>query len=224
MPAKDRRIVEQLLEERGRTFAEELGIRLRAAPRPLFQLLVAALLMSARIRFELALRATKALFDHGLDTAAKMHAASWEERVHILNPAGYARYDERTSRMLGETAALVEERYGGDLRRLRATAEHDPTHERRLLKECKGIGDVGVDIFFREVQAVWDELFPFVDARAIEGAELLGLPSSPARVAALVPREDLPRLLAALVRTRLRRDADEVLRRAARDGGAQAGV
>jgi len=70
--------------------------------------------------------------------------------VRVLNRAGYARYDESTSRMLGDTCALLLERYRGDLRKLREEAGHDPQRERALLKEFKGLGDVGVDIFSRE--------------------------------------------------------------------------
>src|SRR5207248_1977231 len=82
-------------------------------------------------------------------------------RARVLNESGYARYDERTSTALADTAQLIVDRYGGDLRRLRRAADRDPTVERRLLKQCKGIGDVGVDIFFREAQRTWAELYPF---------------------------------------------------------------
>ncbi len=51
-----------------------------------------------------------------------MAAASWADRAEVLNGAGYARYDERTSTMLGQTAELLLRDYGGDLRRLRERA------------------------------------------------------------------------------------------------------
>src|ERR671930_549871 len=79
--------------------------------------------------------------------------------------------------MLGDTAQLLLDRYGGDLRRLRADAGRDPGAERRLLKQFKGIGDVGVDIFFREAQRSWSELYPFADRRALHAAGRLGLGS-----------------------------------------------
>jgi hypothetical protein len=77
--------------------------------------------------------------------------------------------------MLGETSALLLDRYKGDLRRLREEAGHQPATERKLIKECKGIGDVGADIFFREVQRDWSELFPFADKRALQAAKRFGL-------------------------------------------------
>jgi endonuclease III len=197
-------IIATLLEEHGRTYAEQLGIELAAGtPSPLFRWLCAALLMSARIRAEAAIDAARALADQGWTTAARMAAASWEERTRTLNRAGYARYDESTARMLGDTAELLQDKYQGDLRKLRDAAEREPARERALLKECKGIGEVGVDIFMREAQIVWPELYPFADRKALETAAQLGLDDDPRALADRVPRKDLPRLLAALVRVSL---------------------
>jgi hypothetical protein len=39
--------------------------------------------------------------------------------------------------------------------------------ECKLLKEFKGIGDVGANIFCREAQIAWDELYPFADRKAL---------------------------------------------------------
>ncbi len=72
--------------------------------------------------------------------------------------------------MLGDTAQFLLEKYDGDLRKLRAEAGRDPKIERKLLKECKGIGDTGVDIFFREAQSAWGELRPFADKKALKAA------------------------------------------------------
>src|ERR687888_69109 len=107
----------------------------------------------------------RGLADQGWTTPQKLDRTTWAQRVRVLNRAGYARYDESTSRMLGDTCALLLERYRGDLRRLREEAGRDPKRERALLKAFKGLGDVGVDIFFREAQLAWKELYPFADRR-----------------------------------------------------------
>jgi hypothetical protein len=209
-----REIVEALLARHGRTFAEELRIdAAKGTPAPLFQLLVVSILFSARIGHQIALEAARALFAQGWRTPQKLASATWARRVRVLNRAGYARYDESTSRMLGDTCALLLERYRGDLRNLREEAERDPKRERRLLKEFKGLGDVGVDIFFREAQVAWDELRPFADRRALDAARQLGLGSDVEALARLVDGgpQDFARLTAALVRVRLERDAEAVL-------------
>lgn len=215
--ASEKEIVRALLERHGRTFAEEIGIAVeKNTPSPLFRLLCASLLFSTRISARIAVRAAKALSDQGWTTPQKMAGSTWEERARTLNEAGYARYDERTSTMLGETAEMLLDRYGGDLRNLREEAGREPDEERRLLKRFKGVGDVGVDIFFREAQAAWDELFPFADRRALQGAKNLGLEDDPSSLARLVGNHDFPRLVAALVRVELEGDHDEVLEEAGR--------
>lgn len=211
----DSRTTRILLDRCGRTYGRLAGIRLRNTPAPLFQLLCLALLFSARIRASVALHASQALREAGWTTPEKMAASTWKGRVKVLNRAGYARYDERTATMLGQTVELLRERYRGDLRRLRDAAGRDVAAERRWLKEFKGIGDVGVDIFFREAQEVWPEIYPFADAKALEGAARLGLPENPADLAALVPRDDFPCLVTALVRVQLEKRVDEVLAGAA---------
>lgn len=203
-----------VLEHYPRTYGEQLGIHSLETPSELFKLLVMALLMSARIRAGVAFDAAKALFARGWTTARTMANSSWTERVQTLNQSGYARYDERTATMLADTATLLLDRYRGDLRRLRAAAEADPQVERALLKQCKGIGDVGVDIFFREAQRSWPELFPFADPRALQAAERLGLSPDATALVRLVDRQDFARLVTGLVRTDLDSTYDEITTKA----------
>lgn len=206
MSTADRdRVVNRLLDRYGTTYAQEIGIKVESnTPSPLFRLLCASLLFSARISADIAVRASKALAREGWTTAAKMAASTWSDRAMALNQAGYARYDERTSTMLGQTAEMLVERYRGDLRKLREEAGRDPSRERVLLKQFKGIGDTGVDIFFREVQVAWDEIAPFADGRALEAASHLGLGTNRTDLARLVSGSDFARLVAALVRVELR--------------------
>jgi hypothetical protein len=72
----------------------------------------------------------------------------------------------------------------------------------RMLKQFKGIGDTGADIFLREVQDVWTWVRPHFDDRATTAAKRLGLPADPAKLGALAPRGNA-RLAAALVRVSL---------------------
>lgn len=206
------RLVDALLERHGLTFTREIGIAVAEnAPAPLFQALCLSLLFSAPIRAPVAVNAMRALLDAGWTTANHMARSSWQARVRVLNDAGYARFDEKTSTMLGDASNLLIERYGGDLRRLRQRAERKPAEERRLLEEINGIGDVGVDIFFRDVQAAWPELRPFADRKALDGAGRIGLPARAADLAELVGEQDFPRLVTALVRMELAGDSDQVV-------------
>jgi hypothetical protein len=219
--ASKRDTVRALLELHGQTYAEELGIKLdKPSPSDLFQLLCASVLYSARIDARIATQAFKNLKRRGWRSARSLAGSTWKQRVDALNDAGYTRYQERTATMLGELSGHLLERWGGDLRKLRDEAERDPESERRLLKEAKGLGDVGVDIFFREVQVAWDELVPFADRRALDAARRLKLGGDARALERLADgSKDFSRLVAALVRTELGDDHDSV-RRAARERGA----
>jgi endonuclease III len=207
-------VVKVLLDRFGRTSAEQAGIRLADKPSPLYQLLVLATLLSARISADIAVAAAKELFAAGYRTPQRMRQASWQDRVDALGRASYRRYDERTSTMLGDAAVLLLDRWRGDLRELRDDADGDPKRIRELLTEFAGMGPVGADIFLREVQAVWPQVAPYVDGRVAQGATKVGLPPSARDLSDLVdsPR-DLARLSSALVRvSRGSRAADEVRR------------
>jgi hypothetical protein len=209
--ANQSKIVRALLKQHGETYAEELGISLqRGSPSALFRLLCASVLFSARIGAGNAVRAARALADKGWRTPRRMAKTTWEQRVTVLNRNGYARYDESTARMLGEDVDLVMQRYKGDLRNLRKEAQEDASQERRLLKEFKGIGDVGVDIFFREVQGVWNEVYPFADKKALKAARRVHLGGDAKSLSRLVKKADFPRLAVALVRMDLVDDYDAI--------------
>ncbi|MBL1068733.1 endonuclease [Streptomyces sp. 7-21] len=200
-----------LLDRCGRTYAAQAGIRLRNTPAALYQLLVLAHLLSARIRADVAVAAARALFDAGMRTPERMAKATWQQRVDALGAGHYRRYDERTATQLGDAARLLLDRYGGDLRKLRGARDL-----RAALQEFPGIGPAGAEIFLREVQAVWPECAPHIDAKAREGAQRLGLPRSPKALSGLVAGDDVARLSAGLVRVALDRSlADEVKARAA---------
>ncbi|MEU6097084.1 endonuclease [Streptomyces sp. NPDC047079] len=210
------RVVGELVHEHGRTYAEEAGIPLKDAPQPLYRLLLMALLLSARIRTSIALETVRALQEAGLRDPRRMAGADWQERVDALGRGGYRRYDERTATQLGDGAELLMERWGGDLRRLRKEAHGDVPTLRGLLQEIPGIGPAGADIFLREVQRVWPEVAPYLDAKALSGAERLGLPKDPGKLVRLAGDSEPAVLSAALVRAALdKKVAQGVLEHAA---------
>ncbi|MEX0426972.1 endonuclease [Nocardioides sp. DS6] len=195
----DEDVVKALLDRHGTTYAQDAGITLHDKPSPLWQLLVLSLLLSARIGSDIAVAAARELFKAGYRTPQKMREASWQDRVDALGRGHYRRYDERTATQLGELADTLLETYDGDLRRLHEESEGSKDVE-QALQRFKGIGPAGAAIFCREVQGVWADLAPYVDKLAADGAERLGLPRSADRLADLVARKDLPRLVAGCVR------------------------
>jgi hypothetical protein len=92
------------------------------------------------------------------------------------------------------------EDYDGDLRKLPPKVGRDAEKAREVLQDFPGIGPVGAEIFCREAQAVWLWLRPSFDSLALKGADRLGLPTDPKRLAELVGERELARLASALVR------------------------
>jgi endonuclease III len=209
------RVVRELLGAHGRTYADEAGIGLKDTPQPLYRLLVLSHLLSARIRGSIALATARALHEAGLRDPRRMAQASWQQRVDALGRGGYRRYDERTATQLGDAAELLSERWGGDLRRLRREADGKVSELRRLLQEFPGIGPAGADIFLREAQGVWPEAAPYLDAKALQGADRLDLPKDPEHLTELAGDTDPAVLAAALVRAAVDKEvAQDTLRRA----------
>ncbi len=200
MTPSHRDTVRALLEEQGRTYADEAGITLRDRPAPLFQLLVLSLLSSTRISARIAAASARQLWAAGWRTPHRMLDTTWQERVDALGRGGYRRYDESTAGRLGEMAERVIDEHGGDLRRLRPRTREDVDRVRDGVTAFTGIGLTGADIFCREVQVVWPAVEPFLDRRSLIGARSVGLPDDPERLAALAPPGRVAELAAALVR------------------------
>jgi hypothetical protein len=201
--ADDKKVMRALLSGHGQTYAEEAGILLKNTPQPLYRCLVLACLLSARIRASVAVATTRALYEAGLRDPGRMTDATWQQRVDALGRGGYRRYDERTATQLGDGARLLLDRWGGDLRRLRDRADGDAAELRRLSQEVPGLGPAGSDIFLREVQDVWTEFAPFIDAKALQGAQRLGLPRQPAVLMKLADGTAPAKVASALVRAAL---------------------
>lgn len=198
-------VVRRLLNIAGTTYAAEAGVRISDKPRPLFQLLVLCMLASKPIDAAIAMRAGHELFSAGLKTPKAVLNADRQTMIEAFGRAHYVRYDESSATRLTEMAHRVVEQYSGDVREIprRTSANVDAT--KQMLKQFKGIGDTGADIFLREVQDVWTWVRPYFDKRAIRMARELGLPGDPDKLGALAPRANA-RLAAALVRASLDQD------------------
>ena len=198
-------VARRLLTVAGTTYAAAAGIRLKDSPQPLFQLVMLCSLMGKPISAEIAVAAAQELFALGLRSPQRVLAADRADMINAFGRAHYVRYDESTASRLPEMARLAMDNYRGDLRRLAADSNRETASAKRLLKEFKGIGDTGADIFLREVQDVWTWVRPYFDTKALASARKLGLPTDTDELAALAPRANA-RLAAALIRASLHDD------------------
>jgi endonuclease III len=197
-----KQLVRRLLKVAGTTYAAEAGVRISDKPKPLFQLLVLCMLASKPIDATIAMRAGHELFSDGLRTPKAVLDADRRTMIKAFGRAHYVRYDESSATRLTEIAQRVVEEYSGDLREIARRSDDDIGSAKRMLKQFKGIGDTGADIYLREVQDVWTWVRPYFDKRAARAAKSLGLPDDPTELGALAPRANA-RLAAALVRASL---------------------
>ena len=174
MSMEEKKRVVRRLAGSGRGFADQHGFRVTNNPASLFQVLYLSILLRRPGDPRRAAQAAGALRDRGWDSAARMARSLHETRAAVLRSCGRRDADELAT-TLGDLALLVVQRYRGDLRRLRAAAQYDSTRERDQLKRLPGVDDEVVDLFFREVQALWREVPPCADRRALSAARKLGL-------------------------------------------------
>ncbi|MGZ5393506.1 MAG: endonuclease [Mycobacterium sp.] len=208
--ASTKRLVRGLLAQAGTTYSEQAGIRLQDKPMPLFQLLALCMLASKPIDAAIATQAAREVFKAGLRTPKAVLEADRSTMIAAFGRAHYVRYDESSATRLADIARTVHDEYADDLRGLADRSEHDPTSARRLLKQFKGIGDTGADIFLREIQDHWTWVRPFFDDRTLAAARELALPGA-GKLGDLAPRSNA-KLAAALVRVSLDADLrDELL-------------
>ncbi|TDC66837.1 hypothetical protein E1258_01535 [Micromonospora sp. KC207] len=207
-----KRLVRRLAGD-GRGFAEQYGFRVTNNPSSLFQLLTLSVLLARRGDFRCAVAGAAALRDAGWDSAARLARSLHADRVRVLRRAGQRGDVDALADDLGDLARTVVQRYRGDLRRLRAVAHHDPAGERTLLVELPGVDAEAVDLFLREAQALWREVAPVADRRALAAARRLGLGRSAADLAALAgggESERLAWLVGALARVELEKRYSEL--------------
>ncbi|MFG1778032.1 hypothetical protein ACGFIR_16235 [Micromonospora sp. NPDC049051] len=191
---EDRKRLVRRLAGSGRGFAEQYGFRVINNPSSLFQVLCLAVLLARRGDFRRAVDSAHALPAAGWDSAARLARSLHADRVRVLRDSGQRGDVDALADTLGDLARAVVERYRGDLRRLRAAAHHDPARERELLAELPGVDAEVVDLFLREAQALWREVAPVADRRALVAARRLGLGRSADDLAGLAGSGESERL------------------------------
>ncbi|MGN9778484.1 hypothetical protein ACTMS0_22350 [Micromonospora sp. H33] len=212
---EDKKRLVRRLAGGGRGFAEQYGFRVTNNPSSLFQILCLAVLLARRGDFRRALDSAHALPANGWDSAARLARSLHADRVRVLRDSGQRGDVDALATTLGDLAQNVVDRYRGDLRRLRSAAHHDPARERALLTELPGVDDAVVDLFLREAQALWREVAPVADRRALAAARRLGLGRSADDLAGLAgsgESERLAWLVGALARVDLEQRYAELTR------------
>jgi len=173
------------------TYSQELGLDLKTEE-DRFKWFLVSLLFAKRISSEVAKRTYREFEKEGIVTPDSITEAGWDKLVEVLDSGGYVRYDFSTASNLLEIAASLREKYGS-LENLYTQSKDSRDLEKRLL-EFKGVGPTTVNIFLRELKAVWEKARPQLSPLAREIASRLRLDQE---------ELELPAMESALVRLNL---------------------
>jgi len=168
--------LEAFVEAYGQRYSEVLGIRLSGGDEgEVFKWFLASVLFGAPITESAAIKTYRCFEGHGVLTPQKIVRTGWEGLVEILDEGGYTRYDFKTADKLLMVANSLVDGYSGSLIHVHSVASDSRDLERRLKGLGKGVGEVTVSIFLRELRGVWERADPFPTELELLAGERLGL-------------------------------------------------
>ncbi len=169
-------VIRALLSRVPGRFSSELGLNLSARrQRELFLWFLAALLYGARISGSIVTKTHGEFVRRGLTSPDQIVKTGWDGLVVALDAGGYARYDFKTATKLLEVMQHLMDQYDGDLQRLHDISGDASDLENRLKGLGKGIGEVTVQIFLRELRGIWPKARPALSPLGILAAKDLEL-------------------------------------------------
>ena len=119
-----------------------------------------SILFGAPITEASAVKTYKCFEKHNVLTPDKILKTGWQGLVKILDEGKYTRYDYKTADKLLEVMHNLKTHYSGSLNQLHKQAANPVDLEKRIKTLGKGIGDVTVSIFLRELRNVWSKADP----------------------------------------------------------------
>lgn len=200
MKAED---VRALVESRRQKYSEILGIDISEGKEDevfIFKWFLASLLFGAPITESSVVKTYRCFQKHGVLTPKQILKTGWDDLVKILDEGGYTRYDFKTADKLLEVARNLTEKYSGSLCLIHSESSGAHDFENRLKNLGKGVGNVTVSIFLRELRAVWEKAEPNPTALVALAAQELGIVKNDATA-----EEALEQLKAFWARNKIRR-------------------
>lgn len=198
MKAED---VRALVESRGQKYSEILGIDISEGKEDeVFKWFLASLLFGAPITESSVVKTHRCFQKHGVLTPKQILKTGWDDLVKILDEGGYTRYDFKTADKLLEVARNLTEKCSGSLCLIHSESSGAHDFENRLKNLGKGVGNVTVSIFLRELRDVWEKAEPNPTALVVLAAQELGIVKNDATA-----EEALEQLKAFWARNKIRR-------------------
>jgi endonuclease III len=170
------KLISKLAQNLGERFSISLGIDLSGVDSTeIFKWFLASILFGARISESIVVKTYRQFEEEDVLSAQKVLDTGWDGLVRILDNGGYVRYDFKTATKLLDITGSLQKLHKGDLNRLHTEAKDSFDLEKRLKNLGKGIGEVTVNIFLRELRGTWEKAEPYPGELVILAAKNLKL-------------------------------------------------
>jgi endonuclease III len=164
------------VENFGQKYSEILDIDLSSGKdEENFKWFMASVLFGAPITEKAVVKTYKCFEKYNVLTPKRILETGWDGLVKILDEGSYTRYDFKTADKLLEVMQNLTERYGGSLTLLYNKASNGQDLEKRVKDLGKGIGDVTVSVFLRELRDVWEKANPNPTSLVVLAAKKMGI-------------------------------------------------
>jgi len=165
-----------LVQKLGQRYSEVLGINVDSGnDTEISKWFLAAILYGAPITESSVLKTYRCFEKHKVLTPNKIIETGWQRLVEILDEGSYTRYDYKTADKLLLVMSNLNQKYRGSLNRLHQKATDSTDLEKKLKELGKGIGEITVSIFLRELRSTWTKADPKPTPLVILAARNLGI-------------------------------------------------
>ncbi|MGB9683570.1 MAG: hypothetical protein ACPL1Z_01410 [Candidatus Bathyarchaeales archaeon] len=171
-----RKSLQILVESLGKRYPEILGINLESGKEEeIFKWFLASTLFGAPITETAVIKTYKCFEKYGVLTPRKILETGWDGLVKILDEGSYTRYDFKTADKLLEVMRNLVEKHDGKLTNMHDRASSPRDLEEKLKGLGKGVGDVTVSIFLRELRSLWSKAQPKPTSLVVMAAKNLNI-------------------------------------------------
>jgi len=172
----DKKLTSLLIQRFGQKYSEVLGIDLKSLKNDeVFKWFFASILFGAPITENAVIKTYRCFEKHKVLTPEKILETGWDGLVEILDEGSYTRYDFKTADKLLAVMNNLMKKYKGNLNLLHERASDSFDLEKRLKDLGKGIGEVTVSIFLRDLRGLWKKAYPKPTSLVVLAARNLGI-------------------------------------------------
>jgi len=172
----NKKLTDLLIQQFGQKYSEILGINLRGEKKDeVFKWFLASVLFGAPITENAVVKTYKCFEKYKVLTPEKILETGWDGLVEILDEGSYTRYDFKTADKLLAVMNNLMKKCEGNLNLLHEHASDSLDLEKRLKDLGKGIGEVTVSIFLRDLRGLWKKANPKPTPLVVLAARNLGI-------------------------------------------------